>query len=862
MRGGALARVGVRSVRAHVGRLVLTIVSVVLGTAFIAGSLLFTATLDRAFQGVLSTAYDGVDVVVEAPADASAPLTIAAAESLGGVDGVASVNLSAVPSGIVITDPSGAPVQTPGPPAQAMPWYGDTAVGGAPEIVAGSAPSGPGHVAVNRAAAEHAGISPGDRVTVVTPASRADVVVDGLYAADVDSASAVGVYLDRADWLAWYTDGEHVTAAHVDVADGADPAAVADAIRAAQPGLDVSLGADRAAQLTESVSEGLSFLNYFLAAFGLIGLGVGAFIISNTFSMIVARRMREFALLRALGASRGQLTASVAAEAAIVGLIGSALGVAAGFGLVKLLFLGMEAADLGLPDSGIAVTPGAVAVPVVAGTVITVLAAWAPARRAGSTPPVAAMRGGDATGAAGLLVRTIAGVVLAALGVALTAAGILMEDADTGPRASLAGTGAALVVAGFWLLSPALSIPVVGTAGAVLGAPFRATGRIAATNARRTPRRTAATAFALTLGLMLVSTLGMFGASMKSAVSDWVETDLRADLVLSPAGLGGPGQDIPPGARDDVRAVPGVADYAEEKLLFGALGTQDAPPPPPTRGGHDPSLLLGVFDGDLARWQAVDVLEGSANLADPAAGVVLTAARAAELGAHAGDPVLVATQAGVVPVTVTGVIAEDPQFAARVSANALEAAQVDMNPLPTTAAYLALDPAADADEVRAGVEDAVAPYLIVQVQDREEYANAMAGAFDMLLNILYGLLALAVVIAVLGIVNTLALSIVERRQEIGMLRAVGMTRRQVRRMIRLEAVQIALYGAVTGTLLGMAFGWAFLTTLAGEGIDRIVVPWGQIAVMLVASALVGVLAAVWPGHRAAKTPPLAAVAEE
>lgn len=861
MRGGAMARIGLRSVRSHIGRLVLTIVSVVLGTSFIAGSLLFTATLDRAFAGILSTAFDGVDVVVEATDRAPGALTAEVADSLRGIDGVGKVNVAASPSNIVITDPDGAPVQTGGMPAQASPWYGGEAVGEPLEFTAGGPPSGPGHVAVNAEAAARGGIHPGDRVTVVTPGDRADVVVDGLYSVDGEVGGWVGVLLDRADWMAWYTDGTHVPEAHVAVAAGEDPATVADRIRADHPDLDVSLGADRARELTETISEGLSFLNYFLIAFGLIGLLVGAFIISNTFSMIVARRTREFALLRALGASRGQLTRSVAAEAAAVGVVGSALGVAAGIGLVRLLVLGMEAAGLGLPASGVAVTPAAVAVPLVAGLLVTVAAAWAPARRAGSTPPVAAMRAGDASGAEGLTARTIAGSVAVVAGIALAAGGVLWDTGSTASRASLVGGGAALAILGFWLVSAALAIPVVGAIGALVGAPAGATGRVAATNARRTPRRTAATAFALTLGLMLVSALGMFGASMKSAVSEWAETDIRADLILTPMSMGG-GQGMPRGVGDSVRALDDVGGWAESKLMFAAVGTPDAPPAPPATASHDPSLLLDVFDGDLPRWQDVDVLSGSANLADPHAGLLLTQSRAHDLGVAVGDTAFIATPAGTIHVPVTGIVAEDPQFSARLSANALRAAGIDLGSLPTTTAYVDIADGADPAAAKARVTDAVADYLIVQVQDREEYANAMAGQFDMLLNILYGLLGLAVVIAVLGIVNTLALSVVERRREIGMLRAVGMTRGQVRRMIRVEAVQIALYGAVTGILFGIGFGWAFLTTLSGDGLSRVVIPWTHIAVMLVASALVGILAALWPGLRAAKTAPLAAISAD
>lgn len=858
------ATISLRSVKAHTARLVLTVASVVLGTAFIAGSLLFTATLDKAFDSVLDTAFDGVDVVVEAPDEDATALTVAEADGLHDIPGVQAVSLSASPDSVIITGADGTAIQTGGAATQAMPWDPGNVVGQAPTFTEGG-PPGPGEVAVNAGAAVRGALHPGMDVTVVTPTHNGEARISGIYESEAEAPGWVGVYVPRQQWLDWYTDGIHVPEARIAVADGTTPDGVAGAVRAAHPDLEVSLGADRAAQLSKSVSDSLSFVNYFLIAFGLIGLTVGAFLISNTFSMIVAQRMREFALLRSLGASRGQLTRSVAGEAAIVGVIGAALGVAAGFGLVQLVFLFMESSDMGMPGTGITVTPQSVIMPLIVGTLLTVAAAWAPARRAGATPPVAAMRSGDAAGATGLRIRTIAGGVLVILGAAVAVTAALAPEAwglSTGWRAGLAGIGTLAVIGGFWLVSAALSIPVVGAIGLAVGKPFGAAGKLAATNARRTPRRTAATAFALSLGLLLVSALGMFGASMKAATQDYVDNNVRADLVLSTVGMDAGGLGLPVGIREEVKDIPGVAAYAEQKILFAGLGTPVRPPTPPTSGGHNPSTILMAFDGDIPTWFDATPVAGSLDLSRPGAGIVLQESQARALRANIGAPVVIVSRHGRTSVPLTGIMADDPAASPMVSTAALADRGISPDTISTFAGYIRVDDGADVKAVQDAVAKKLKDHLIVRVDTREESGNALAASFDVMLNILYGLLGLAVIISVLGIINTLALSITERRQEIGMLRAVGMSRRQVRTMVRIEAVATAINGALAGIIMGLGLGWAFLSTLSGEGLDRIVVPWSQVIVMLIAATLIGVLSAAWPAHRAAATPPLAAITDE
>ena len=891
-----MRRLSLRSLAAHKIRFALTILSVVLGTAFISGAFVFTASLNKAFDGVLATAYDGMDVVVES-ASGTPGIDRPTVDAIRAVDGVEALNVGARASSVIMTGSDGKPIQTGGAPAQGLPFYEEPeSVGPAAAFTEGNPPRGPDEVAVNATAAERGGVGVGDRVTVVTGSDRADVTISGVYELDGDVAGWMGVLFPLDKWMELYTDGEHVGRVTLAAADGVSPEELRDRVAAAFPDFEVDTGAALAERDSEQISQALGFVNYFLVAFGLIGLLVGTFIISNTFSMLVAQRTKEFALLRALGASRGQLTGSVVMEAVIVGLIGSLLGVAAGFGLSQLLYVAMGAFGFEMPGSGLTATPSAVIVPLAAGLIITVLAAWAPAARAGAIPPVEAMRSGDQASDPKLRRRTLAGAALAVLAIGLIGWALQWDDGGTGSRARLVGFGAVAAVATIWMAGPALSIPLVGGLGRIIGAPFKAVGKLASTNSRRNPRRTAATAFALTLGLALVASVGMLGSTMKGVIDDFMDESFSADYVLSPPLMAHVA--MPEGVRGAVAEVEGVTDTAT--MYFGAVQVIDANDPvaieaaqaqmgggatgPGGPGGPGGGSFL---DGDYGRWYSAETVAGSLDLTAPDAGAVVSESVAGERGWDLGHPIGLVSPMGVLQTEVTGIHSDlDGEGGITLSPSILDRAGASRAMLTPMQIFVGVEGgAADAraaaiedgadpadrngyldeprvESFRGPLEDAVSPYLVVQVQDREEFGSVATASIDGLLGIVYALLGLAVVISILGIVNTLALSIIERRQEIGMLRAVGMQRADIRRMVRLESVQISIFGAVVGALLGLGLGWALLTVLADEGIGTIVVPWDLIGTMLLGAAIVGVLAAVWPARRAAQTPPLAAIADE
>ena len=522
-------------------------------------------------------------------------------------------------------------------------------------------------------------------------------------------------------------------------------------------------------------------------------------------------------------------------------------------GMVALIKVGMSAYGMALPAGGVGLSWDAVVIPIVVGTIVTVLSALAPARRAGQVKPVEAMRSSESATPQPLKLRTIAGVLALAAGFAAAAYGMVWTDGATSRRAALVGVAAFAVIAGVFLAGPALSLPVVPPFGRLIGVPFGAMGRLASTNTRRNPRRTATTAFALMLGIALVTVIGMLGATMKKSVDDIANSEVTADYVLYGPELGVfPVPADLPSRIAEVDGVGKVVNYTQSPIAIdGEFGHQ-----------LGPVGMTDVLGGDPTDLFALETVEGDLRLDGDT--LIVPEPVAEEHGWSVGDTVtasaLGATQTAV-EVTVGGIFAESNILQSFVLAR--DAAE--QVAAPGTGVVLMVgakgDGSVDVEQLRANLEEKVRPDIVVQVRSAEDMVGEVGALIDQMLFILYALLSLAVVIAVLGIVNTLTLSVIERRQEIGMLRAVGSQRRQIRTMIVLESVQMAVFGAVLGVAVGLGLGWAFLTVLESQGLSTIVVPWKMIAIMLGGSVLMGLIAAIWPAQRAAKTPPLDAIAE-
>lgn len=624
-----MATVSLRNVAAHKLRLALTVLSVVLGTAFLSGALMFTSMLSATFDSAVGTVLDGTDAVVR-PGEGQGSLSREEADEIAAHPDVARTNIFAEKSIVAAREDEEA-IQTQMGGSRVSVYYGaQDSVGAPTELTAGHAPDALGEAVVNANGAEHYGITLGQHLIAVDKDGRHDIIVTGVYDDALSQKTSLQFRVSPETYTEFYTRGDTVPALTV-AAERVGDEAIVEKLRTAHPDLKIATGTSVAEETSAQIREALSFVSYFLIAFALVGLLVGTFLIANTFSMIVAQRTKEFALLRALGATRGQITRSVALESALVGLLGSALGVAAGVGLVAAIKLTMRWYGLDLPDAGVGLSWQAVAVPLVVGTIVTVLSALAPARRAGRTRPVEAMRASESATPQPLTWRTVAGVLLIGAGVAAAAAGMAWDGGSTGRRAALVGAAALAAITGLFLAGPALSLPVVPPFGRAIGLPFGAVGKLASTNTHRNPRRTATTAFALMLGIALVTVIGMLGATMKHSVDDVAKSEVSADYVLYGPELGS--FPVPSDLPDRLAETPGVGtvtSYSQAPVTVGG------------EYGHQLGAAgaTDVIDGNTADLLQLTMVEGSADLSGNT--LIAPAEVAAERGWHVGDPVEVA----------------------------------------------------------------------------------------------------------------------------------------------------------------------------------------------------------------------------
>jgi putative ABC transport system permease protein len=606
--------------------------------------------------------------------------------------------------------------------------------------------------------------------------------------------------------------------------------------------LEVVTGAQITKEGQSAVRSALGFFDTFLMVFAGIALFVGSFLIFNTFSIVVAQRLRELALLRALGAGRGQVVRSVLAESAVVGALASAAGLGAGIGLALALRALLDAFGVDIPSTGLVISARTVLVCLVLGTVITVVAAVMPARKAGKVAPVAALRDIEVNEETRKLRRTISGGLVTAAGLALLLTGLFAQVSN---RVTLVGAGGAVTFIGVAVLGPLLSRPL----SRVLGAPLRwfgVTGVLARNNAMRSPKRTASTAAALMVGVALVALMSVLAASLKASVGAVIDKAMRADFVVS-SGSAQPGAPVgfSPRMNRDISALPQVASStgvrADTVRIAGHTGLVMAADP-----RHVDDLFdMGVIAGSVARMTPTGV-GISQHVADT---------RHLALGAPVD---VIFSRAGTKTFTVQAIYTERNLAGDYVLP--LAAAQHYFNLRLDFQVYVTLAPGVTPAAGRQAIDAVLAHYPTAHLLDRTQYKAQQLAQIDQLLNLVYGLLALALFIALIGIANTLGLSIHERVHELGLLRAVGMTRRQLRATIRAEAVIVALLGAAQGLLVGTLLGWAIVRALHSHGVQQLSVPFGQLLVVALLAGLAGVLAAAAPSRRAARLDVLRAIA--
>ncbi len=842
-------------------RLLLSALAIVLGVAFVSGSLIFTTLLSTSFNGLLrgTVADVNVDPVGTYSSSGSrfdpatstagrALLTPAQLARLRSVPGVQSATGTVFSVNTYPIGSNGKVIATIGAPGVGINWYTDPAFGGLTGVVlkSGHPPQGPDEMVIDPVTLAKSGYRLGDRMRVSLPTGNVvtkTIVGTGQWGGG-GTAGATYVFLTTPEAQKLLLGGrDGFTAAWITAEHGVSIPDLVARVRAVTPSAFEAVSGQAAADATaSSVNKALSFINTFLLVFAAIALLVASFLIVNTFSIIVAHRGRELALFRAIGASRRQITRAVLFEAAVTGFVGSTLGL----GLGWVLALGIRAlftrfgVDLG---SALPVVPwSAVGWSYAVGMVITMVSAWLPGRKAGHVPPVAAMSGEVMTGTGNLGIRAAIGVAMTIAGAAAMGVGLWTHISH---RALVIGVGAALVLLGVAAASPLLGRPVIALLGWVYRRSFGEVGKLAALNAVRQPRRTAATASALMLSLALVTTLSVLGSSASTSIHSVVTTTMASDFTLQSV----TGGVLPAALPQKIAAVPGVAAAAPFYATYVGLDGRQT--------------YLTVADASAFNTLiGQHLVSGRLNTAD---GSVIVDQRAAQRrGLSVGDTLVAVSPVSRAPVTLTvsGIYATDAGGSmGEYTVNVATGRRLGAADGPTA---IAVTDAAGADpaKVRAGLDAATADLPTVVVMNRDEYANEMTSQVDRLLNMIYALLGLAIVIAVLGIVNTLALSVIERTREVGLLRAIGTTRPQLRLMVTLESVIIALLGSVLGVALGVAFGTALQRSLADSGLSHLVLPWGRLLLYLVAAVIVGVVAAVWPARHAARLNMLRAIATE
>ncbi|MGO3796086.1 MAG: ABC transporter permease [Pauljensenia sp.] len=862
-----MIRVSLRGIRARLGRFLLAVLAVALGVGFVAGTFSLRAVLADTFNGLVDAAADA-DAYLRSSTPGSSDTDTAGtrpeipaslADEVSDVPGV-TVAVAEASGSLVLVGSDGTAVTTSGAPT-----LGVIARSDVPTFTpsAGRFPQADDEILLEDRAARQAGLGVGDTTKIVTSEGLLDVQVVGTAAFPAATAGAVivGLNQDLADRLY----APHGTVSTISVYADADSSEEqlrdnlqdwlgTHADQADTSGVEAVTGDTVREESRDSVDQILGFVQTFLLVFAAVSLFVGAFLVTNTFSMSIHERMREFAMLRAVGASPTQVMVSVLAQALVIGILGSALGVGLGVGIASAIAAVLEHFGMEI-GTGIALTWQTVVVAFTVGIAVSLVSAAIPGRRAATTAPVEAMRPQRPT-EKGLLLRGILGGVLVLGGTAGVAWSALRRTADGSAidhAGTILGIGAAVLVLGVLVVAPVLARWVVP----VLGWPFsrflRPLGRIAVGNVVRNPRRTASTAGALMIGMVLVAASGVLAASTRASISDLVDSDLRSDLVVQTAS----GAVAPQEAVTQMEEQPAVASFDEFRGGAGKVAG------PGTTGEGSDLLLVSAPAQFYEHSVGVTLDEGDLASFDRGEAMVLRSV-AKDQGWELGDELTIRTSTADQPLTVRIGSVVDSQI--MVGTGVLLTPDVFAQVVPESASsfisahFTAKD--GDVTALRTQLTDVAKQYYVFSVMDSEEMVSALSQQVDSMLAAIYALLGLSVVIAVLGIVNTLVLSIIERTREVALLRIVGLGRMQMAGVITIESVMTALFGTILGVAVGVGAASALPSVFRDQGLSTLVIPWGTLAVMVALTVVVGLVAAVVPSVRAARLPLLEGLASE
>jgi putative ABC transport system permease protein len=849
-----------RSFFAHKGRLLLSALAIVLSVAFVAGSLIFSDTVTRTFDRLFAST--SADVTVEPKNDLSSRIPTGATETvpaslarrLAKVDGVAATHVDAAVENAPVVDSHSESVgPTTGAPTIVTNW--EVTERSPVKLTSGHEPKGDAEALLDADTAKKKHVRIGDTLTVQAQPGTFKVRIVGIATFTTTNPGAALVFLDTPTAQTRLLGSPAAaTSISVDAAPGVSDASLKQRI-ASELGTktyDLKTAEEHSKSAAAQLGGFLDVIKYVMLGFAGIAVLVGIFLIVNTFSMLVAQRTRELGLLRALGADRRQVRRSVLTEALLLGVVGSTLGLGAGIGLAIGLIKLMTAFGMNLKSTEMVigwVTPVAA---YVVGVGVTFVAAYLPARRAAGVSPMAALADAEVAGVGRpLRVRAVVGAVVGAAGAAALAG--CAASSKTSTAASLLGLGVVLTLIATVIAGPLLVRPVIRVLGGAFPALFGSVGRMSQRNALRNPRRTGATAAALMVGLALVGGMSVASASMSRSFDQQIDRTLGADFVLQNDNFVPFSHEL----TDKVRGTEGVGLVVRQRFTPVAVRLPDGKKVKTTAAAYDPRL------DDVAH---VTYAQGGTASALADGHIAMDAGFAKKHDVRVGSTIPVEFPARrKAELTVAALTDQDAAEGFGVEGGLYFGFDTIQKYVPggqDSALYVNAAPGISADQLRSRLEKTLDPYPQVKARDQADYKKLIHDQIAVLLYLVYALLGLAIVIAVLGVVNTLALSVVERTREIGLLRAIGLARRQLRRMIRLESVVIAVFGAVLGLALGLVWGVCVQQVLALQGMKALAIPWTTIIAVVIGSAVVGIVAALLPALRASRMNVLAAIAHE
>ena len=856
-------RLAVKMTLARTGRLVLTSLAVILGTAFLSGTFVFRDTINQTFDRLFADVFRDVDAYVRSTTfleldfggEQRAATPVAVLDAVRNVEGVTSAT-GDIQAFARVIGKDGTPLGSEGngPPTFGGIASSDSA--GLWSITSGRLPVGPNEVILDKATAENGAFVVGDSVRVVAVRGAREFTLVGIASyGDISSpGGATFALFDQPTASEFLLQPGFVDAILVEGDDSVGDDVLAKRIDAALPTelkLETLTGAEITAEVQGQIKDVLNIFSTFLIIFSYIALGIGSFVIYNVFSITAAQRQRENALLRAIGASRRQVSRALLIESTAMGIVGSVIGFGIGILLSQMLNALLKATGFEVPTQGLAISPNSFVNTLIAGVVVTISAAWFPARRAGRVPPLAALRDTALDTAGSISRRVVIGLVLVAAG------GVGMFAAMNDAPVQVLGLGVLGVFSGILVLGPAIARPVALFIGLPVAKLRGASGVMARQNAARNPKRTSRTAAPVLLGVALVTAFTALAASIRSEIRDTFGNAFSGDIALTvdSQGFGG----IPLTITDQIAELDGVAQATG--VGFTSVRLIDPNEPASTtqasaaqRGVFvqtiNPATIGGLFD--------LGVTQGDLGSLG-ADGIFVDAERAESKGWDIGTRLKIIRVDGVeVNAEVRGFVSGDTSFANYVASRDMFADAP--SPIFDAFVYIKVAPGAVFDDVRDRVAAISSDAGIGTLQTKDEFIDDQAAQINQVLALIYGLLGLSIIIAIVGIVITLLLSVFERRREIGLLRAVGMTKSQVRTTVRWESVITSLLGAVSGVVLGIVMGIVVVAALSDEGDITFRLPVNETLWIVVISFVLGVVAAVYPAWRATKVNVVEAIA--